>query len=293
MNKYWELTKALPNEANHEAVSEFLLSLKVANRSRTTIILYRGFLERFFSDIKVDFTEISSEVILEWFQRINGKVKETSLRFYLSVLASFYNFCIQEEYLKRTPIKRRWFPRLPQPIPKYLEREEIAKTRQQSEKESLRNQALLEFMLTSGCRISEVHRLNREDVDLENRTVKVVGKGKKIREVHFSEKCAILLERYITATPQNAQALFVTSTGKRLAIRTMNTIITEIGEGAGLGKGLHPHRLRHTFATELMAKGAELSFISEEMGHSSLSTTQIYVRLPKREIIALYRKYMG
>ncbi len=158
---------------------------------------------------------------------------------------------------------------------------------------SLRNQLLVEFMLTSGCRVGEVHQLNREDVDFENRTARVIGKGKKIRQVHFSDKCAVLLDRYIDSCPQTSPALFVTTTGTRLGTRRIQKIIQDIGEKAGFDKRLHPHRLRHTFATELLAKGAELSFIGDELGHSNLETTQIYARLPKREIIALYRKYMG
>lgn len=293
MERYWELTHPLPNKVNQEVVNDFLLSLKLANRSQGTIIQYRRFLERFFGDMKDSFSSLSSDTIREWFVNNESHVKEGTLSYRLSVLSSFYTFCVQEEYLEKSPMKIRWFPRLPQPVPKYLEKEDIAKIRQKSEWTSLRNQALIEFMLASGCRVGEVHQLNREDIDLENRTARVVGKGKKIRHIHFIDKCAVLLERYIASRPQAFPALFVTSTGKRLSIRTIQHIVKEIGERAGLTTSLHPHRFRHTFATELLAKGAELSFIADEMGHSDLGTTQIYARLPKREIIALYRKFMG
>jgi integrase/recombinase XerD len=160
---------------------------------------------------------------------------------------------------------------------------------------SLRNQVLVEFMLTSGCRVGEVNGINREDVNLESRSARVVGKGKKIRHVHFTDKCAVLLERYLkTSRMKTSPALFVSATtGKRLSIRMIQKIVNEIGKGAGITTGLHPHRLRHTFATELLAKGADLSFIGDEMGHSDIGTTQIYARIPNREIVALYRKFMG
>ncbi|MFD5853873.1 tyrosine-type recombinase/integrase [Cytobacillus pseudoceanisediminis] len=294
MDKYWELTKSLPNTVNQEIVSDFLLSLKLANRSERTITLYRLFLERFFTDIKEPFFSLTSDAIQEWFFKNQGHVKEATLRFRLSVLSSFYTFCIQEEHLQLSPIKRRWFPRIPKSIPKDLEKEDIAKARLESENTSLRNQLLIEFMLTSGCRVGEMHQLDREDVNMKNRTARVVGKGKKIRQVHFSEKCAVLLERYTDSIPSNlSSALFVTETGKRLGIRMIQKIVKKVGEKAGLTTKLHPHQLRHTFATELLAKGAEISFISEELGHSDIGTTQIYARLPKREIVSLYRKYMG
>lgn len=294
MEKYWELKKTLPNNFNQEVINEFLLSLKLANRSQKTITGYRRFLEKFFTDMNDPITSLTSDAILHWIKTHEGQVKESTIKNYLSVLSSFYSFCVQEEYLERSPIKRRWFPRLPQPVPRYLEKEDIAKTRLQSEMASLRDQVLIEFMLTSGCRVGEVNRLNRADVDFVNRTACVKGKGKKIRYVHFTAKCAVLLERYIDSCSKISPAVFVSSrTGKRLGIRGIQHIVKDIGEDAKLTTGLHPHRFRHTFATELLAKGAELSFIGDELGHSDLSTTQIYARLPNREIISLYRKFMG
>jgi integrase/recombinase XerD len=172
---------------------------------------------------------------------------------------------------------------------------EVVKVQHQVEKESIRNRALVEFLLSSGCRIGEVHLLDRQNVDLENRTALVLGKGNKIRQVHFSEKCALLLERYLALRTDKDPALFVTSLGKpnRLSKKWVQNHLRKIGKQAGLSGSLHPHRLRHTFATELLAKGAELSFIGDELGHSNLLTTQIYARLLNTEIIAKYRMYMG
>jgi integrase/recombinase XerD len=293
MDKYWELTKPLKNKENHEIVEEFLLSLKLANRSKNTVTLYRRFLEKFFEDLEESFSSLSSDTIHEWFLKYEAKGKEATLRVRLSVLSSFYNFCIQEEFLERSPMKSRWFPRLPKPVPKYLEKEDIAKTRHHSEKSSLRNQVLIEFMLSSGCRVAELCELNRDDINFENRTARVIGKGKKIRYVHFTESCAVLLERYMAKSHKESNALFVTTKGKRLGIRMIQKVVNKVGEGAGLTTRLYPHRLRHTFATELLSKGAELSFIGDELGHSDIRTTQVYARLPQKEIVSLYRKYMG
>lgn len=294
MEKYWLLTKTLPNKDNQEVVGDFILHLKISNRSKGTIILYRKFLERFFGDVEDTYSTLPPDRILEWFQTNNKHLKETSYRLNLDIISSFYNFCIQESLLDRSPIKRRWFPRIPKSLPKYIEKGDIAKIRLESEK-SLRSQALVEFMLTSGCRVAEVHELNLEDIDMENRTARVVGKGKKIRHVHFSNKCAVLLERYVESRNcKTSSPLFVgLKSETRLSIRGIQRTMQRIGENAALSTRLHPHRLRHTFATELLAKGAELSFISDELGHADLDTTQIYARLPKQEIVRQYRKYMG
>lgn len=294
MKKYWELTKILPNKDNQEVVSEFLLNLKLSNRSEKTIIDYRKFLEHFFEDMEEAYLSLSSDRILGWFQA-KKNLKESSYKRYLGIISSFYNFCVRETLIEQSPIKRRWVPRTLKAVPKSLEKGEIAKVQLESERSTLRNQILVEFMLTSGCRVGEVHRLNLEDVDLENRTALVVGKGKKIRHVHFSEKCGVLLERYVEARQEKTSSPIFTvrGTGARLSIPAIRKIMYELGEKAGLSMKLHPHRLRHTFATELIKKGAELSFISDELGHADLGTTQIYARLPNQVIISQYRKYMG
>lgn len=294
--RYWVIQVPFCNDANQAAVSEFLLSLKVANNSKHTINNYRYFLQTFFKDRKELFSNLTSGHIQEWLNQYGKEWKEKTLMHHLNALKSFYAFSVEEGHLEKSPIKSRWFPRLPKPVPKYLDKEEVAKLRQQGEKELLRNRVLVEFLLTSGCRIGEVHQLNRADVDVENRTAIVLGKGKKIRHIHFSEKSALLLEKYLESRKDDNPALFVTNgkgKKKRLSIRWMGTIVNRMGKGTGISGSLHPHRLRHTFATELLAKGAELSFIGDELGHADLKTTQVYANLPKSKIISMYRKYMG
>jgi site-specific recombinase XerD len=124
----------------------------------------------------------------------------------------------------------------------------------------------------------------------------VLGKGKKIRSIHFSDKCAVLLKRYLSTRHilNPSSPLFVSrSTEKRLGINGFHIMLNRIGKKAGLVSKMHAHRCRHTFATNLLSKGAELSFISDELGHASLSTTQIYARIPNQQIISQYRKFMG
>jgi site-specific recombinase XerD len=293
--KYWEVKIQLPNLENKRVINEYLLSLKVANQSFHTINNLRYFLQTFFKEQRASFSSLTSDEIQKWLIQHHKGVKENTIKFHISALSTFYAFCVEEGYLEKSPIKLRWFPRCPKPIPKYLEKEEIAKIRCQSEKGLLRDRAMLEFLLSSGCRVGEVHRLDRVDVDLESRTARVVGKGSKIRQVHFSEKCSLLLERYLESRKDGNQALFVTSgiISNRITRRWIEIIFNRIGKEAGLAGSLHPHRLRHTFATEFLAKGADLLFISDELGHSDLKTTQVYANLPKSKVITLYRKYMG
>lgn len=290
---YWELKKPISNHENRDTGNEFLLNLKLMNKSQGTISQYRDYLDRFFMYIEETYSDLTSDTLHEWFVKQEGHLTEKSLSQRIAILSSFFNFCVQEEYIERSPIKSRWYPRLPKPVPKYLGKSDLAKTRYQSEKMSIRNQAMVELMISSGCRVGELHRLDCSDIHMDNRSAHVLGKGGKIRQVHFSEKCKVLLERYLDDRRIDAAALFTTTTGKRLGIQAIRKAVIKLGEDAGMDTRLHPHRFRHTFATELLAKGADLEFIGAELGHTELSTTQIYARLPKRKIISLYRKYMG
>lgn len=292
-DRYWELKNPVLNNQNHQVINEYLLSMKLANLSEETIKNRRFFLEGFFKSQKESFDQLTSESIQEWFIERKQIWKETTVSNYLGILSTFYNYCVEEEYLETSPMKSRWFPRLPSSVPKYLEKDQIAKIRMMSEKQILRNLVIVEFLYATGCRIGELYNLNRTDVDINNRTALVFGKGKKFRAVHFTEKCALYLERYLETRDDTHPALILSNRETRLGIQRMQTIISKIGKQVKLDGSLHPHRFRHTFATELLAKGADLSFIADELGHSDIQTTLVYARLPKQELILMYRKYMG
>lgn len=247
--KYWELKGRLPNDENQDAINEFLVSMKVANFSEKTIYQYRVFLWRYFKEKEDPYHSLASETVLEWFLQQQNRLKESTMVSYLSFLSTFYAFCVEEGYMEKSPVKSRWYPRVPKPIPKYLDKKEIAKVRVQSEKEMFRNRVILEFLLATGCRVGEVQKLDKTDVDMGNRTALVMGKGKKIRRVYFTERCALLLERYLESREDDAEALFVSRWGNRLGVHRLHKIVAKIGKGAELPASVYPHRLRHTFAT--------------------------------------------
>lgn len=292
-SKSWVFTKTLANTRNQEVIKEFLLSMKVSNFSECTIRRYRNFLVSFFHEREETFDSLTSNCILAWLTQHQNEWKEQTVCVYLSMLNSFFRFCIEEEYMENSPIKMRWFPRVPKPIPKFLEKGEVSKIRLLCENEQIRNRAIVEFFLATGCRIGEVHGLDREHIDFENRTATVTGKGKKIRTVHFTENCSMILERYLATRTDNLPSLFISKWGERIKTSSIRRIVRELGESVKLTSSLYPHRFRHTFATGLLAKGASLSFIADELGHKDITVTQVYANLPRQEILVMYRKYMG
>ena len=275
-------------------LNEYLINLTLTNKSNLTIKRYHYLLEKVLIDLSKPIEELTSNDLLSYIHNEFKNFKNSTINSNISILSSFFKFCKTEEYIDEILIKNRWKPRITKSIPKYLDKVEISKIRLEAEKSSLRNRTILEFLLCSGCRVAELQSLNVEDIDFINRTAKIVGKGKKIRFIHFTEYCSILLEKYIETQPRNSTgALFLSRNNKRISIRTIQRIVSSLGVKANLTLKVSPHCMRHTFATVLLSKGAPLNFIGEELGHAYDSTTRIYARLPQQQTVSLYRRFMG
>ncbi|WP_261753385.1 site-specific tyrosine recombinase/integron integrase [Tenuibacillus multivorans] len=275
-------------------LNEYLLSLKLANKAESTIKKYRSVLECFLSGCPVPIDTLTSDDILNWLNTCSKGKKPRTMDLYLSTLSSFFHFCLAEDYVDNVIIKNRWRPKIPHALPKYLNEQEYARVLLESEKLPLRDRALVMFLFSSGCRKSEVSNLNIQDVDLEQRTAKVMGKNNKIRHVHFSEESAIVLKDYLqTRKGEATDPLFMNKFGKSLKSSGIYNITTKLGKMAELSQSLHPHICRHTFATNMLARGAELEFIADEMGHADLNTTRVYARIPTEDMKMVYQNIMG
>lgn len=146
-----------------------------------------------------------------------------------------------------------------------------------------RDRALILFLFSSGCRSSEVSRLSIQDVNLENRSAEVTGKGKRIRRVHFSEECAIALSDYLqTRTSKGIEPLFLDNSRQRIQTKAIYYIIRKLGKMAGMKKSLYLHCCRHTFATNTLARGATLEFIADQLGHVNLKYNTYLCTNPDR-----------
>lgn len=295
MKEYWVVQNENLHPQNQKILNEYLMSIWIQNLSKYTIMYRSWFLQNFLSFINKPVTNLTSDDILNWIIKNRGVLKETTINWRLSVLSSFIKFCQEEEHKyidESVRIKKHWRPKIPKPLPKYRDEEELARMNIAAEKQNLRDRTIYEFSISSGCRVGEVSGLEIEKVDLKNRTAIVVGKGKKVRQVHFNEKSAMLLEKLLENHPEGASTVFLNRFGKKMHERSFQNIIAKIGKEAGLSAKLTPHQLRHTFATIKLNKGADLGFIADELGHSKLGTTSIYARVLDERIAELYRKYM-
>ena len=284
MENYWIVDNDKLNPQTQEILNEYLLINKLGNKSELTIEHYHRFLERVFITITKPLGELTSDDILDYFRSNYINIKESSIRNYIGMLSTFFNFCLTEGYIDQVLVKSRWIPRVPMTIPKYLDKSELAKVKLEAEKLSLRDRTIFEFLLTSGSRLGEVVRLNVEDVDLVNRTAEVLVKAKRVRTVHFSETCAILIEQCIKSHPEKVGPLFLGKNNSRIAKGSIYFMIKNLGEKASLSKRISPNCMRNTFATMLFSRGAPMEFIATELGHKSFSTIRIYATLPQAEI---------
>ncbi|MEX1021961.1 MAG: tyrosine-type recombinase/integrase, partial [Dehalococcoidia bacterium] len=272
---------------------------RVRRRSPHTLRNYRHDIEGFLSFLaerETPFDEAGrSDGRSYLFALRNASVADTSVKRIATTVRGFYGWLDAEGVtLKNEPgdsLLRLRFPRQAQRLPKAISEADvtrlIAAQRKDETPAGLRDLALLELLYGAGLRVSEAAKANVRDLDLGERQVRVTGKGDRTRICLFGEYARDALERYIEQGRPHlvtgAQAaLFVNRSGGRLTTRSMQTIVRNAGLKAALEQPLHPHMLRHSFATHLIQGDADLRIVQHLLGHSSPDTTQIYTTVARR-----------
>ncbi len=207
----------------------------------------------------------------------------------LATLRSFYKFCMRRGYVKAHPLATIRTPKQEKRLPKFLEVEKITKLLSTPDDNTLlgaRDRAMLEVLFSTGVRVSELVNLNFGDVEYEGRTIRVRGKGKKQRTTPIGTTALAAIQKYlqlrradVRSANFDQQALFVNKHGQRLSTRSVRRKLDKYLVQAGLDPSISPHTLRHSFATHMLANGADLRSVQELLGHQSISTTQIYTHL--------------
>jgi len=216
----------------------------------------------------------------------------------LATLRSFYKFCLKRGHAKVNPLVTIRTPRQEKRLPKYLEEAEVRKLLETPDVSTLlgaRDRAMLETMYSTGVRVSELVDLNIADVDFVGEALHIRGKGKKERVTPISPTALAWIRRYMDmrrADPRSAsfnqEAVFVNKHGQRLSTRSVRRKLDKYLAICGLDPTISPHTLRHSFATHLLARGADLRSVQELLGHQSLSTTQIYTHVTAERMKKAY-----
>lgn len=271
-------------------VNRFLAARKIDGLASGTLDQYQRELKRLPGFLKKPTIEATTDDLRAFFSQFEG-VAIASMARKISTAKAFYQWLIDEEVINRNPMKRIKAPREAMSLPKNLNKEDFDKLRYF--KKSPRNQAIFELLSSSGMRISEMTALNINDVDLNNRQIIVLGKGNKERIVHFSPVAKFCLSEYIASRDDPDPALFINRDGERLSQRAIEMQLKDIAIKAGVTSKVTPHVLRHTFASNLYRNGADIGFISMELGHTKASTTLRYARLDNQTRANMHDRYLG
>lgn len=211
----------------------------------------------------------------------------------LAALRTFFKFLAREGVVAANPVKRVASPKLGRKLPDFLYWQDVEKLLNTADTESLlglRDQAVLEVLYGSGLRVSELVQLNRPDIDQGALLLRVRGKGMKERVVPFTRPALTALGKYLSARQDNNPAVFLNRSGSRLTERSVRRILDKLVVKASLEQHVHPHMLRHSFATHLLDRGADLRSVQELLGHEKLSSTQIYTHLTRARLKEVYRE---
>lgn len=295
-----------------KAKTDFLEYLEIEqNRSQRTIANYDHYLTRlsdFAGDIDVE--DINSEMVRKWRLWLNRLGTNTSselnpltLNYHLIALRSFLKFCTRRDIESMSADKIE-LARAHRKQVTFLNEEELESLFDQPKTTTiigLRDRAILELLFASGLRVSELVGLDRDHINLKRREFMVRGKGQKDRLVFVSEEAAEWIRKYLDKRTDNTKPLFIRYSGSkkvdlsgnyhRLTTRSVQRLVARYALAAGITKHVSPHTMRHSFGTDLLMNGADLRTIQVMLGHSNISTTQIYTHITDPHLKSAYEKF--
>jgi len=285
-------------------IEAFMEALRNRAVSEHALFSYESDLSQFQAFLKskkVGLRDIDHVVIRDFLGHLYELgLQKSSVARKLACLRTFFRFLVRDGRLKANPAELISSPRLPKKLPSYLPEAEAARvveTPQGTSLRDLRDRAILELLYASGLRLRELVGLDDDSLDFSQRLVRVLGKGRKERIIPFGEHAARALTAYLAA--RNAEGiseenghipLFVNTKGRRLHPRSVQHVVERTRLSLPSGRRLTTHTLRHTFATHLLERGADLRAIQELLGHSSLATTQKYTHVSLEHLRAEYDK---
>ncbi|HDX1078399.1 TPA: tyrosine recombinase XerC [Pasteurella multocida] len=220
-------------------------------------------------------------------------LKERSLALRLSVLRRFFTYLVQQQDINVNPATGVSAPKQNRHLPKNIDAEQVQQLLNNDSKEpiDIRDRAILELLYSSGLRLSELQSLNLNSINTRVREVRVMGKGNKERIVPFGRYASHAIQQWLKVrilfNPKD-EALFVSQLGNRLTHRAIQQRLEVWGIKQGLSSHLNPHKLRHSFATHMLEASSDLRAVQELLGHSNLSTTQIYTHLNFQHLAEVY-----
>jgi len=280
-------------------IDKFLNYLAIEkNYSGHTITNYHIDLKEFEAFLAAnapkDIKEIDYFILRKFLSSLSEKnLNKRTVSRKISTLKSFFKFMVREETIKSNPADSLIYPRLDKNLPVFLTEEQVVKILDLPKDDSLlglRDKSILETLYSTGARVSELANLRINDVDLISAIIKVMGKGRKERLLPLGEPALLSLKKYIDKRIDKNPSLFINKNNGQLTDRGIRLIVDKYMRLAAMNLKVSPHTFRHSFATHLLNRGADLRSVQELLGHSSIATTQVYTHLTIDTLKKVYDK---
>lgn len=297
-----ETSVVVYDNSDSQIISKFFIAKAVEGLCQSSLDYYRTILRAFFLQVGKHIKDIVTDDVRIYlaYKKING-CSDNTLNNIRRTLSSFFTWCTEESILDKNPMLRIRGVRQIKKLKKPLSEDDMENLR--SLAKTKRDRAIIEFLFSTGCRVSEMTNVNRNDVDWQNAQVDVLGKGRKYRTVYLSARCKIALHEYIATRTDNLDALFISDyEGMCQKIKDMNQpsriskgaveiMLRNLGKRAGI-PNVHPHRFRRTAATTALKRGMLLEQVQRMLGHESIQTTTIYAQSTNDEVKLAHEKFI-
>jgi integrase/recombinase XerD len=283
----------------------FLDYLKVEKGlSANTISSYRRDLKKYFRYLKNkginDLNKVNHQIMGDFLFSLRKENSPSSISRILSTIKNFYRFLLREKIISTNFVELIESPKIEKKIPSFLDFEEVErllKAPNLKKTRGIRDRAILEVMYATGMRVSEISSLNLSDVNLEVGFIRCKGKGAKERIIPLGKVAQRFLQKYFCEArnkllgKKTSPYLFLAQGGKNLSRQSIWKMIKRMVKKAKIKKEVSPHTLRHSFATHLLERGADLRSVQEMLGHASITTTQVYTHINRVRLKEIHRKF--
>ena len=287
-----------------EYIEDFIDYLEFEKKySVNTISSYEKDLEKYekyLQSNKINFKKMNYTLVADYLIYLNKSgFKSASVNRHLSSIRSFYSYLLKRNITENNPFKLIKGPKMEKKLPNYLKYDEFLDLVSVCDSTPLgiRNRLIVELLFATGIRVSELVNLKIDDIDIQNREIRVLGKGNKMRIVYFNKVCKEVMTdyldnyRYILLKGKECDYLLINHIGNKITRRGIADIIDKLILKSSIKHKISAHTLRHTFATLMLKEGMDIREVQELLGHKNLSTTSIYTHLQNNELRAVYLKY--
>lgn len=279
---------------NQDFMNMFLSAKDIEGCSKRTIKYYKDIIEKFLNNIGKSIKEITTDDIRLYlaYYKENSNCNTVTMDNLRRVFSSFFAWLENEDYIIKSPVRRIHKVKTAITVKETFSDENIEKMRDNCS--NIRELAIIELLLSTGMRVGELVNLNIEDLNIEDRSCVVLGKGNKQREVYFDARTKIHLKQYLSTRSDNNRALFVSKIRpyNRITISTIETLIRQLGKELNIKKA-HPHKFRRTMATMAIDKGMPIEQVQKLLGHTKIDTTMHYAMVNQANVKFSHRKFIG